>query len=413
MNLRPAHPITLVLAVVVLAAAACAPEDVAPPDDEALIEPDEPDLDDDQDPEVAPDPDPAEPDAPDDPDLGVALTLTRVADMESPTAGAVGADGILYLSERAGTVHALTDDGIGDAIVDVSDETTTDAERGLLGLAFAPDGSELYLSLTDLDGDTEIRAVRIVDGEVDPSQRRTVFTQAQPRANHNGGHIEFGPDGLLYLGLGDGGGAGDPLETGQDTSNALGTMVRIDPLGDRPYEIPSDNPFIDRDDAADEVYAYGLRNPWRFSFDHDTDTLWIADVGQDDREEINRVGVAEGAGTNFGWNLMEGTMEFAGREPDDHVPPIYEYETRGPEGCAITGGYVYRGVAIPALVGAYLYSDYCEGAIRGLVVAEDGEVRDQADLGIEGRQIVAFAQDADGELYVLDFGGGVQRIDPA
>ena len=352
------------------------------------------------------------PDQPEGPDLSVELTLTEVATMESPTAGAVGPDGTLYLAERAGTVHPLTDDGLGEVVVDISAETTTDGERGLLGLAFADDGSELYVSFTDTAGDTRLDAVAVTDGRLDPTDRRTVFTHAQPEANHNGGDIQVGPDGMLYLGLGDGGGSGDPYDNGQDLSTPLGALLRIDPQGDEPYAIPDDNPFVDDPDAADEIYAYGLRNPWRFSFDPVTDELWIADVGQSEREEVNVQHYRDAAGANYGWNLMEGTLEFAGDEPDDHVPPVYEYETRGPEGCAITGGYVYRGEAIDELVGAYLYSDYCEGLVRGLVV-EGGEVVAQGGLGISGQQVVSFAEDADGELYLLDFGGAVHRIDPA
>jgi glucose/arabinose dehydrogenase len=297
-------------------------------------------------------------------------------------------------------------------VVDISEGTTTDGERGLLGLAFAPAGDELYLSSTDLAGDTLVEAFAVVDGEVEADQRRVVFTLRQPRSNHNGGQVAFGPDGMLYLGLGDGGGSGDPDGAGQDLSTALGSLVRIDPVSARPYAVPGDNPFVGRDDAVDEIYAYGLRNPWRFSFDRRTGDLWIADVGQSEREEVNWMPAGAGAGANYGWNLMEGTLEFAGSEPDDHVPPIYEYETRGPQGCAITGGYVYRGGAVEGLQGAYLYSDFCDGGVRGLVV-EDGEVVAQGDLGISGSRVVSFAEDADGELYLLNLDGSVQRIDPA
>ena len=349
-----------------------------------------------------------------DPDLDVALTLTEVAAMDAPTAGAVGPDGRLYLAERAGTVHALGPQGVDPAVVDVSAETTTGGERGLLGLAFAPDGGELYLSFTDLAGDSVVEAFAVDDGTIRPGQRRTVLHVEQPDefTNHNGGDLQFSPDGMLYLGLGDGGGSGDPLGNGQDTSTLLGGLVRIDPRGATPYAVPTGNPFVGDPDGADELFAYGLRNPWRFSFDRRTGDLWIADVGQSQREEINWMPAGQGAGANYGWNLMEGTLEFAGSEPDDHVPPIYEYATRGPEGCAITGGYVYRGQAIPELRGAYLYADYCEGLVRGLV-HDRGEVTEQSGLGISGSRVVSFAQDALGELYLLDFAGSVHRIDPA
>jgi glucose/arabinose dehydrogenase len=396
--------------------AACGAED-DPPEDQPtpVTEAPEDDPESDPDPEVEDDPDAdaADPESPAEPDLSVALQLTDVASMQAPTAGDVGPDGVLYLTERAGTVHPLTEDGLGEAVLDISEETTTDGERGLLGIAFADDGRELYLSSTDLDGDTVIGAVALdAEGALLPDERRTLLTIEQPFANHNGGNIVVGPDGMLYIGLGDGGGGGDPVEAGQDLGTRLGALLRIDPSAADPYGVPSDNPFVDVEDARDEIWAYGLRNPWRFSFDAATDELYIADVGQDAREEVNWVPAGEGAGANFGWNLMEGTLEFAGDEPEDHVPPVHEYETRGPQGCSITGGYVYRGSAIPELVGAYVYSDFCEARLYAIVV-EDGEVVDEGDLSVGGEQIVSFAQDADGELYLLDFGGAVRRIDPA
>ena len=415
------RPLTCLLAVAVLTLAAC---DVAEPevaDEPVDPEPAEPDEPDEPDPDVDPDPDPdGDPDEdPDevererDPQLDVEVTLTEVATMGSPTAGVAGPDGTLYLAERSGTVHPLTDGGLGEPVVDLSEQTTTDAERGLLGLAVAADGSELYLSWTDTSGDTVVSAVAIDEGQVRADDSRTVFTLEQPYANHNGGDIAVGPDGMLYVGLGDGGGAGDPLEAGQDLTTPLGALLRIDPQGAEPYAVPDDNPFVDADEAADEIFAYGLRNPWRFSFDRETDELWIADVGQDAREEVNLLPFEEAAGANFGWNLMEGTLEFAGPEPDDHVAPIYEYETRGPQGCAITGGYVYTGEAIDELYGAYLYADYCNGLLRALVVDDGGEVVEQADLGVDGGQVVSFVEDADGELYLLDLAGSVYRLDPA
>jgi glucose/arabinose dehydrogenase len=396
--------VLVLVAVVVLLAA----EDDEEVDEPAPEEPDEPDE-----PEAPDEPDePDQPDEPDEPDLSVELTLTEVAAMDSPTAGAVGPDGTLYLAERTGTLHALTADGPGEAVLDVSGETTTDAERGLLGVAFAADGSEVYLSYTDTGGDTVVEAFAVVGGEPRAGERRTVFTQQQPQANHNGGDVQIGPDGHLYLGLGDGGGGGDPQGAGQDTSTLLGSLLRIDPQGGDPYAVPDDNPFVDDPDGENEIYAYGLRNPWRFSFDPETDELWIADVGQDEREEVNVQPLEEAAGANYGWNLMEGTLEFAGPEPDDHVAPVFEYETGGPVGCAITGGHVYRGEAIPELSGAYLYSDYCGGGLHALVV-EDGEVVDEGELSVSGDAVVSFARDADGELYLLDFGGGVHRIEKA
>ena len=341
------------------------------------------------------------------------LALPTIASLDQPIAGAVGPDGVVYLAERAGTVRPFVDGEVGAAVVDISEETSTTSERGLLGIAFAADGSELYLSYTDNDGTTQLEAIAVEGGVIQPDQRRSVFTLEQPAGNHNGGDVRIGPDGLLYLALGDGGGSGDPQGAGQDLTTPLGSIIRIDPLAAQPYTVPDDNPFVDRDGAAPEIFVYGLRNPWRFAFDPVTDDLWIADVGQSEREEINRLPLAEAAGANLGWNLMEGTREFAGPEPDDHVPPIYEYETRGPEGCAVTGGLVYRGSLIPALDGVYLYADYCNGALRGLALDDEGAVAEQIELGVGGEQVVGFATDADGEVLVFDLAGRVHRLEPA
>jgi glucose/arabinose dehydrogenase len=343
-------------------------------------------------------------------DLAVALALEPVVSMGSPVAGAVAPDGTLYLGDRAGTVHPLTADGLGAAVVDLSSETSTESERGLLGIAFAADGAHLYVSSTDRAGSSVLTSVPIVDGEVRAEDRRTFFRLEQPYPNHNGGDLHVGPDGFLYYGLGDGGSAGDPLEAGQDLTTPLGALLRLDPEGGDPYAVPADNPFLDVEGAAPEIVAYGLRNPWRFSFDPVTGDVWIGDVGQDRWEEITRIPFRDLPGANLGWNLMEGLEPFAGEEPDDHVPPVHTYATRGPEGCAVTGGVVYRGAAIPELEGVYLYADSCTGTIRGLVVDADGQLVERADLGIDGGRVVGFTRDADGEVLVLDLDGAVRRI---
>ncbi len=424
---RPsALPHLLVSVVAALILVACAADDQpdAEPapvtDPPEVVEPDGPDdaLDDDEDAGADAgtndDPDGPEGDAEPSPesDLGVEVALEPVAEMASPVAGTVGPDGTLYLAERAGTVHALSEDGVGDPVVDVSGTTTVDSERGLLGIAFSADGREFYASYTDTAGDSVLAAFPVdADGRVDGETQRTVMTIDQPRANHNGGDVRVGPDGLVYWALGDGGGGGDPEQAGQDLSTPLGALLRIDPQAADPYGVPSDNPFTDADGARPEIWAYGLRNPWRFAFDHDAGHLWIADVGQNTREEINRVPI-DLAGANYGWNLMEGTLSFAGDAPDDHVPPVHEYDT-SPSRCSITGGAVYRGTRIPELTGAYLFSDFCEGAVRAILVDGDGQVLDEATLLGTGGSIVSFAEDGHGELYVLDLGGAVSRIVPA
>jgi glucose/arabinose dehydrogenase len=338
------------------------------------------------------------------------VRLTQVATAAAPSAGVAGPGGTLWIAERGGTVRVLDGDRWSEPVLDISAETTTDGERGLLGIAFDPDFAHLYLSYTDLAGHTVIDEIAMAGDRLRPATRRTLLTQQQPFANHNGGDLTFGPDGMLYIGLGDGGSGGDPLGSGQDLGTLLGALLRIDPAGD-PYAIPPDNPFVDDPAARAEIWAYGLRNPWRFSFDAGTGDLWIADVGQSAREEVNRVAAGSGGGHNFGWSRMEGTRAYEGEEPAGHVPPVYDYPTsRGR--CSITGGYVYRGEAIPDLAGFYVFSDYCEGTIRALRV-RDGQVIGEADLGVDGGAVVAFAQGPDRELYVLDLGGPVYRLEPA
>ncbi|MBU6534085.1 PQQ-dependent sugar dehydrogenase [Streptomyces sp. NPDC057245] len=340
------------------------------------------------------------------------IALTEVASAENPTAGAAGPGATVWIAERAGTVRVLADDGLGDPVLDISDETTTDGERGLLGLTFDEDFAHLYLSYTGLDGTSTIDEFAVQDGTVQQDTRRTVLTQEQPESNHNGGDIAFGPDGHLYVAFGDGGGGGDPEGNGQKLDTLLGKLLRIDPQGAEPYAIPEDNPFAGDPDARGEIWSYGLRNPWRFSFDAGSGDLLIGDVGQSDWEEIDWAPADSKGGENYGWSRMEGNHPFGGgSEPENHVPPVHEYDRTGP-GCSVTGGYVYRGKAVGDLVGQYVYSDYCDGTLRSLEI-DNGEVTGENDLGVNGGQVVSFAQDADGELYVLASDGTVFRIGPA
>ncbi|MEU8553218.1 PQQ-dependent sugar dehydrogenase [Streptomyces anthocyanicus] len=340
------------------------------------------------------------------------IALTEVARAQNPTAGAAGPQDTVWIAERAGTVRVLGDDGLGEPVLDISDETTTDGERGLLGLAFDERFAHLYLSYTDLEGTSTVDEFAVQDGTVREDTRRTVLTQEQPESNHNGSAITFGPDGYLYIALGDGGGGGDPQGNGQKLDTLLGKLLRIDPQGGDPYAIPEDNPFADDPDARGEIWSYGLRNPWRFSFDAGSGDLLIGDVGQSDWEEIDRAPASSPGGENYGWSQMEGTHPFrGGTEPANHVPPIHEYDRTG-LGCSVTGGYVYRGEAVPGLAGQYVYSDYCDGTLRSLEI-EDGRVTGEHDLGVNGGEVVSFAQDGDGELYVLAIGGTVSRVDPA
>ncbi|MER5985499.1 PQQ-dependent sugar dehydrogenase [Streptomyces sp. NPDC001787] len=345
-------------------------------------------------------------------DRAAKVALKKVATAQTPTAGTAGPGDTVWIAERAGTVRVLDGQNLGEPVLDISDETTTDGERGLLGIAFDKEFAHFYISFTDREGTSTVDEFGVRDGELQPETRRTVLTQTQPYSNHNGGDIRFGPDGYLYIAFGDGGGGGDPEGNGQNLGTLLGKLLRIDPSGGEPYAIPEDNPFVDVPNAKAEIWAYGLRNPWRFSFDKGTGDLLIGDVGQSAWEEIDWAPADSEGGENYGWSEMEGTHAFrGGTEPANHVPPVHEYDRNG-LGCSVTGGYVYRGDTIPDLEGQYVFSDYCDGTIRALRI-ENGEVTGESDLGVNGGEVISFVEGGDGALYVLAIGGSVSRIDPA
>jgi len=314
-----------------------------------------------------------------------------------------GDDHHLWLAERAGRVRRLTVDqdgrelrATGDSALDISDQTTTEAERGLLGMAFSPDGGLLYVSSTNLDGNTRVVSYEMSGDEVETSTRTVVFSQDQPFPNHNGGHIVFGPDNMLWLGLGDGGSADDPDNNAQNPGTNLGKMVRIDP----------------RTNEATIVVS-GLRNPWRFSFDTDG-SLWIGDVGQNAVEEIDHLPKDAIDGANLGWSGYEGAEPYLdgdGRRPADAVPPVFEY-THDDGNCSITGGFVYRGRAIASLQGAYLFADYCAGRLRAVRLSDDGTFDQELDLGVDVDHPVSFTADPSGEPYVLSQDGNIVRLLP-
>ncbi|MET8977121.1 PQQ-dependent sugar dehydrogenase [Streptomyces sp. NPDC004539] len=340
------------------------------------------------------------------------VTLTTVATAQNPIAGTAGPGDTVWIAERAGRVRVLEGGVLGAPVLDISADTTTDGERGLLGIAFGRDFAHLYLSYTNRQGTSTIDEYAVRDGRVQTATRRTVLTQTQPFSNHNGGDIKVGPDGYLYIALGDGGSAGDPQGNGQKLDTLLGKILRIDPRGATPYAIPADNPFVGVPNAKGEIWAYGLRNPWRFSFDAGTRDLLIGDVGQNAWEEIDWAPAGSKGGENYGWNQMEGNHPFrGGTAPANHVPPVHEYDRTG-AGCSVTGGFVYRGDAIPALKGRYVFSDFCDGTVRTLTM-NNGRVTGVDDLGVNGGNVVSFVQGGDHELYVLDLGGRVSRIDPA
>jgi glucose/arabinose dehydrogenase len=354
---------------------------------------------------------------------GVEIATEEVARLSEPIVMANRPEDPdrVYVGERAGVVRLLDlADGESEVILDITDETTTDAERGLLGLAVAPDGDHLYLSSTNLDGDTRIDEYPVEDDGTLGDDRRPVFALDQPFANHNGGNVLFGPDGFLYVGLGDGGDAGDPLLNGQDEGRLLGSFLRIDPTGTdgSAYTVPADNPYVDDDGGRPEVWLKGVRNPWRFSFDRATGDLWIGDVGQGELEEITWLpaedGVDAGRGANLGWNEMEGDQPYEdGVEPADHTPPIVT-DTHAEGNCSVTGGFVYRGEAVAELFGAYLYADYCLGELHAVAVDRaTGELLDdEVVLPDPLTAPISFGEDATGELYVLTQDGQILRLIP-
>lgn len=308
-------------------------------------------------------------------------------------------DPALYVVDQEGTIWSLLDE-VRTLVLDLRSPVRFAGEQGLLGLAFHPDDpSRMFVHYSDTSGDTVLAEHRFpLDATTaDPNPVQTVLEVDQPGSNHNGGMLAFGPDGMLYLALGDGGGAGDPLENGQDPTTLLGAILRIDVDADQGYTIPPDNPFADGVDGAPEVWVWGVRNPWRFAFDGTN--LWIADVGQNAVEEIDMI--TEG-GVNLGWNTMEGTRCYDGTAEQCAdpalIPPVFEYEHDGTR-CSVTGGYVYRGTEQEGLYGAYLFGDWCSGEVMAIRV-DNGIVVDERAYPLGLRNLTSFGVGPDGELYL-------------
>jgi len=349
------------------------------------------------------------------------LALETVAEgLSAPIGIASAAGGWLLVNEQAGRVIGVHPQrGERSTVLDIRDRVLGEGERGLLGLVLHqdwPDDNRAFVHYSDRDGNTVLSEFAGgQDGDaapiLDPSSEVVLMRVEQPFANHNGGQLAFGPDGYLWFGLGDGGSGGDPFGNGQDASTLLGSILRMDVAEPGAYAIPDDNPFADGSDGAPEVFLFGLRNPWRFSFDVETEALWVADVGQNSYEEVNRVDPVADAGANLGWNLMEASHCFADTtcSSDGLILPLVEY---GRDlGCSVTGGHVYRGTAIEGLNGWYLFSDYCSGLLLGIrsdaEAPGDGSALPPRILLETGRSISSFGADADGELYVTDIGGGL------
>ena len=348
------------------------------------------------------------------------LRLVRIGRFRAPVyLTAPPGDGRrLFVVERAGRVRVVRDGRrLGPAFLDISRLVRTDGERGLLSMAFAPDyarSRRFYVYFTDNRGDLRLQELRRSRGNPDRAAggtRRNVMTiRHRAHSNHNGGQVAFGPDGLLYMGPGDGGGSGDPERNAQNPRSRLGKILRIDPrrAGRRAYRVPRSNPRFRTRGARREIYSYGLRNPYRFSFDRQTGDLTIGDVGEGRVEEVDYVRRGRGRGANFGWNRFEGRLRFARGRARGHVPPVIQRFHR--EGnCSVIGGYVVRDRSLPQLFGRYLYGDLCDSRLRSALL-RPGRAREDRAIGLSVPALVSFGEDARGRVYAISIRGGVFRL---
>jgi glucose/arabinose dehydrogenase len=350
-----------------------------------------------------------------DPQLGFELVVTG---LEDPVGIANAGDSRLFIVQQPGQIVIY--DGVNrlpTPFLDIQFKVLSGNERGLLGLVFHPRYAEngfFYVNYTNLQGHTVVSRFRVSSSSpniADASSETQILFIEQPFANHNGGQLAFGPDGYLYVGMGDGGSGGDPGNRAQSLNTLLGKMLRIDVDSGSPYAIPPSNPYVGNAAALPEIWASGLRNPWRFSFDREAGNLWMADVGQNTWEEVNFQSVTSIGGENYGWRRMEGTHCFSPStncNPGNLVLPVIEYDhTRG---CSVTGGYVYRGSRWPRLKGMYLYGDYCSGRVWGATRDSGTGAVTTRELSDTTFFISAFGEDANGELYVANHNGSIYRI---
>ncbi|MGH7604502.1 MAG: PQQ-dependent sugar dehydrogenase [Gemmatimonadaceae bacterium] len=324
-------------------------------------------------------------------------------------------DGRIFVVEQAGTIRIVRDGVLQSTpFLDITSRVLSGGERGLLSVAFHPQYATnhffyVYFT-TQTNGDIRIERFTATNADAaDPNSSKLILTVSHSeQSNHNGGLLTFGPDGMLYAGLGDGGGGGDPFLNGQNYDALLASLLRLDIDNGDPYAIPSDNPFVGQSGRRGEIWAKGLRNPWRYAFDKPTGLLYIADVGQNLHEEVD-VQPANAGGLNYGWNITEGESCYnaATCTTTELTAPVIAYDhTNG--ACSITGGYVYRGSGIPEIVGHYFYSDYCEGFLRSFRYS-NGAAVDAKDWGLTMSSVTSFGLDAAGEMYVLA-GNSVFRI---
>jgi glucose/arabinose dehydrogenase len=351
---------------------------------------------------------------------GVALKRVGEFDQPSYVEDAPGSRRLLFVVELPGTVRVLRDGKpLPRPFLDISDQVSIGGEEGLFSIAFAPDyrkSRRFYVYYTNNAGDLridEFKRRRGSETRASEGSQRNVLAIPHPTfGNHNGGQLQFGPDGLLWVGTGDGGGAGDGLDNARSLNSLLGKLLRIDPSTRKgPYSVPADNPYVGRD-GADEIYAYGLRNPWRFSFDAATGGVAIADVGQAVVEEVNFLGRAAANGANFGWPQFEGNQPFdPGRPgPDPPTFPIYAYQSGGGTGnCSVIGGYVVRDRKLPSLYGRYVYADLCGSEVRSFVPSPSGASDDRA-LGPTVTMPTSFGEGRRGRIYVTSIDGPVFKL---
>jgi glucose/arabinose dehydrogenase len=331
-------------------------------------------------------------------------------------ANAGDGSGRLFIIEQPGDVRIIKAGQLLPApFLDIRDRVGSNgSERGLLGIAFHPKfqtNGYFYVDYTDQNGDTTLSRFKISadPDQADSASEKVLLHIKQPFPNHNGGNVIFGPDGYLYIGMGDGGSGGDPYGNGQSLDTLLGKLLRIDVDHGDPYAIPADNPLVNGG-GKPEIYAYGLRNPWRFEFDASSGDLYIADVGQNKYEEIDFLPANTHTLTNFGWNIREGRHTYSGAAYSGQIPltdPVFEYDHS--QGCSVTGGYVYRGSALPEFKGVYLFGDYCSGRVWGLL--NSGGAWQGKQLFSTTFNISTFGVDEVGELYLADYSGSILRLE--
>jgi glucose/arabinose dehydrogenase len=341
--------------------------------------------------------------------------ITSGLNMPIGLANAGDGSGRLFILEQAGVIRILQENQLqAEPFLDITNRVGCCGERGLLGLAFHPQYSEngfFFVNYTDINGDTVIARFQASEeaNRADANSEVKLLTVGQPYQNHNGGSLAFGPDGYLYLGLGDGGSGGDPLGNGQNKNTLLGKILRLDVDQGEPYSIPPDNPFA-QGGGAPEVWAYGLRNPWRFSFDRLTGELLIGDVGQGSWEEIDYLPAGHPGGVNFGWNYKEGNQPYSSIAVPSNIELIDPVAVYGrDQGYSVTGGVVYRGAQLPEWQGVYFFGDYGSGLIWGLLQAEDGAWQNRV-LFDTGTSITSFGEDESGEVYFVSYQGNLYQL---